>query len=237
MISNVAWKIKILEEPNEASHDIKINCNPSKRTDLTTWFSIDFMKSHIKADSVKVEVDGLSLGYPQTRQFLGDNYLRVDLDKLNEGFPSLNLYQRNNFELSCGFNTYPIFKQDGHGGKFVDVPFKSTFRSSQVILEFILPRACKFWQRVLLEIWSKLTNELLLPIPYGNEELPQIVPEKDQIRIIYQLKSDVTPTFGFRFQELKIRGPLIVGIIASLLAAVIFYLLGLSLLKLMEMIR
>lgn len=229
MISKVDWMINIIENYNEGNHEIKINCRPSKSNPISPWFSVDFKESNIKEDSLIIEFDGISLTGEKINQFLDNdnNSLKINFDSLDDAIPSINLYERDNFDLICSFITYPIFEKDEWGSKSVYVKFLSTFRAPKTHLEFIIPNTQNISKRIFSKLLSKIINEPDFSIvPFGFEKPSRIYKDKKEaaIKIDYDLKSEVTPLFGFLIREFSFRSSLTLGIITSLLASSIAYL-------------
>lgn len=238
MISKVDWIINIVENYNEGNHKIKINCRPSKLNPISPWFSVDFKDSNIKDDSLRIEFDGISLTGEKANQFLDNdnNSLIVNFDSLNAAIPSINLYERDNFDLICNFITYPIFEKDEYGNKSIHVKFLSTFKAEKTHLEFILPRIQNYLNRIFIKLLAQMTNENEFLIDSFGFEKPSRVykdKENDAIKIDYDLKSEITPTFGFKIKEISFRLTLTLAIIASLLASFII-LIGYKLLELLK---
>ena len=229
MISKVDWIINIIENYNEGNHKIKINCRPSKSNPISPWFSIDFKESNIKEDSLRIEFDGISLTGEKVNQFLDNdnNSLRVNFDSLDNAIPSINLYERDNFDLICSFITYPILEKDEYGNKSIHVKFLSTFKASKIHLEYIIPNTQKYLNKIFIKLLAKIINENEFLIdPFGFEKPSRVYKDKenDAIKIDYDLKSDITPMFGFRIKELSFRSTLTLAIIGSLVASSILYL-------------
>lgn len=238
MISKVDWIINITEDNNEANHKIRINCRPSKSNPISPWFSVDFNESNITEDSLKIEFDGIILTGEKVNPFIDNdnNSLKVNFDILNDAIPSINLYERDNFDLICSFITYPIFEKDEYGNKTIHVKFLSRFKAPKTHLEFIFPKTQNFLNKIFIKLLAQMTNENEFLIDnFGFDKPSRIYKDKenDAIKIDYDLKSEITPTFGFKIKELSFRPTLTLSIIATLLASFIIY-VGF---KLLEFIR